>query len=53
MTITIRPYMVKVYAMLIKGGSRTIEEIPQEYVEKVVECLETECGITTTTEQTK
>lgn len=48
-TVVIKPYMIKVYAILIKGGSRTIEEIPQDYVEMVVKYLEDDCGITTTT----
>lgn len=38
--IVIKSYMIKVYAILIKGGSRTIEQIPQEYIEAVVEELE-------------
>jgi hypothetical protein len=32
--------MIKVYAMLIEGGSRTIDQIPPEYVESVVAYLE-------------
>ena len=39
-TVVIKTYMVKVYAMLIKGGSRTIEDIPAEYVEPVIAYLE-------------
>lgn len=38
--IIIKTYMIKVYAMLIKGGNRTIDEIPPEYIEPVVEYLE-------------
>lgn len=38
--VVIKPYMIKVYAILVKGGSRTIDQIPQEYIEAVVKELE-------------
>lgn len=45
MAIVLQSYMIKVYAMLIKSGKRTIETIPQSYVEEVVKYLESEAQI--------
>lgn len=41
-TIVLKDYMIKTYATLIKGGKRTIVEIPVEYVEAVLAELEKE-----------
>ena len=35
----IKQYMVTVYAVLVKGGKRNIEELPEAYVIPVAEYL--------------
>lgn len=37
--MTVKPYMVPVYAVLVKAGKREIESLPEAYVIPVAEYL--------------
>ena len=37
--MTVKPYMVPVYAVLVKAGKREIEALPEAYVIPVAEYL--------------